>query len=153
MRTLLNDAASEARESLLTHARRVDSSGRTRTLKERWRADRFWTIENGTVDHDMHSMGTRPRLSIPRPPGSCSAGPGWSRPASGTSAPPPPTRSGPSKSTPTAVRELCKEDSAVGRAASIAVAAVMAQDLPSARTRILALFAPHGSGQPLAHAR
>ncbi|WP_327134837.1 hypothetical protein OG311_33870 [Streptomyces sp. NBC_01343] len=41
----------------------------------------------------------------------------------------------------------------MGRAASIAVAAVMAQRPSSARTRILGPFAPHGSGQPLAHAR
>ncbi|MFI1147749.1 hypothetical protein [Streptomyces sp. NPDC020817] len=53
----------------------------------------------------------------------------------------------------TAAREPSKEDAAVGGAASIAVAAVLAQRLSSARTRILGLFAPHGSGQPFAHAR
>ncbi|MFF9052121.1 hypothetical protein ACF09Z_13330 [Streptomyces erythrochromogenes] len=36
---------------------------------------------------------------------------------------------------------------------STAVAAVIADRLDSARTRLLDLFAPHGSGTPLAHAR
>ncbi|MGW3323707.1 hypothetical protein [Streptomyces virginiae] len=52
-----------------------------------------------------------------------------------------------------AVRELCNEDSAVGRSVSTAVAAVIADRLDSARTRLLDLFAPHGSGTPLAYAR
>ncbi|MER6444979.1 cyclic nucleotide-binding domain-containing protein [Streptomyces venezuelae] len=42
------------------------------------------------------------------------------------------------------------EDSAVGRSVSTAVAAVIADRLDSARTRLLDLFAPHGSGTPLA---
>ncbi|MEU3467321.1 hypothetical protein ABZ716_05295 [Streptomyces sp. NPDC006687] len=50
-----------------------------------------------------------------------------------------------------AVRTLCDEDSAVGR--SVAVAAVIADRLDSARTRLLDLFAPHGSGTPLAYTR
>ncbi|WP_078987410.1 MBL fold metallo-hydrolase [Streptomyces sp. XY332] len=45
------------------------------------------------------------------------------------------------------------EDSAVGRYVSTAVAAVIADRLDSARTRLLDLFAPHGSGTPLAYAR
>ncbi|MGW7456294.1 hypothetical protein [Streptomyces sp. NPDC054797] len=52
-----------------------------------------------------------------------------------------------------AVRALCDEDSAVDRAVSIAVAAVIARRPASARARILDLFAPHGSGEPLAYAR
>ncbi|MGW2995889.1 hypothetical protein ACWDA9_30495 [Streptomyces sp. NPDC001193] len=51
------------------------------------------------------------------------------------------------------VRELRDEDSAVGRSVSTAVAAVIADRLDSARTRLLDLFAPHGSGTPLASAR
>ncbi|WP_168724143.1 hypothetical protein [Streptomyces sp. A1547] len=51
------------------------------------------------------------------------------------------------------VRELCNEDSAVGRYVSTAVAAVIADRLDSARTRLLDLFASHGSGTPLAYAR
>ncbi|MFE5717351.1 hypothetical protein [Streptomyces erythrochromogenes] len=39
-----------------------------------------------------------------------------------------------------------------GRSVSTAVAAVIADRLDSARTRLLDLFAPHGSGTPLAHA-
>lgn len=52
-----------------------------------------------------------------------------------------------------AVRRLCNEDSAVGRSVSVAVGAVIADRLDSARTRLLDLFAPHGSGTPLAYAR
>ncbi|MFF1492054.1 hypothetical protein [Streptomyces sp. NPDC058304] len=52
-----------------------------------------------------------------------------------------------------AVRELCKEDSDMGRSVAIAVAAVIADRLDSARPRLLDLFAPYGSGQPLAYAR
>ncbi|WP_323187784.1 hypothetical protein [Streptomyces sp. NBC_01264] len=56
-----------------------------------------------------------------------------------------------------AVRQLCNEDSAVGRSVSVsfavAVGAVIAARLDSARTRLLDLFALHGSGTPLAYAR
>ncbi|MEV6731084.1 hypothetical protein [Streptomyces sp. NPDC051364] len=52
-----------------------------------------------------------------------------------------------------AVRESCKEDSDVGRSVAVAVAAVIADRLDSARPRLLDLFAPYGSGQPLAYAR
>ncbi|MET9598341.1 hypothetical protein [Streptomyces sp. NPDC006459] len=45
------------------------------------------------------------------------------------------------------------EDSAVGRSVSAAVGAVIADRLDSARTRLLDLFVPQGSGTPLAHAR
>ncbi|MFD9078378.1 hypothetical protein [Streptomyces erythrochromogenes] len=40
-----------------------------------------------------------------------------------------------------------------GRSVSTAVAAVIADRLDSARTRLLDLSAPHGSGTPLAYAR
>ncbi|MCY0939760.1 cyclic nucleotide-binding domain-containing protein [Streptomyces antarcticus] len=153
MRTLLNDTAPEARESLLAHSRRVDVPGRTRAVKERWRADRFWIIENGTVDLDMHVPGHRAAVVDTLASGELL---GWS-----WMVPPYIWHLGATATRPvraleidaTAVRELCKENSAVGSAASIAVAAVTAQRLSSARTRILDLFAPHGSGQPLAHAR
>ncbi len=59
MRALLNDMAPEAREALLAHSRRVDFPGRTRTVEERRRADRFWIIENGTVHLDAHVPGHR----------------------------------------------------------------------------------------------
>ncbi|WP_051893716.1 hypothetical protein [Streptomyces erythrochromogenes] len=52
-------------------------------------------------------------------------------------------------------RRLCNEDSAVGRSVAVAVAvgAVIADRLDPARTRLLDLFPPHGSGTPLAYAR
>ncbi|WP_371640314.1 cyclic nucleotide-binding domain-containing protein [Streptomyces virginiae] len=57
MNTLLDEMGPEAREALLAHAHRVDIPAGTRIFKERQRADRFWIIENGTVDLDLHVPG------------------------------------------------------------------------------------------------
>ncbi|WP_448700450.1 cyclic nucleotide-binding domain-containing protein [Streptomyces avidinii] len=57
MNTLLDEMGPEAREALLAHAHRVDIPAGTRIFKERQRADRFWIIDNGTVDLDLHVPG------------------------------------------------------------------------------------------------
>ncbi|MCX5126910.1 cyclic nucleotide-binding domain-containing protein [Streptomyces sp. NBC_00347] len=152
MRTLLNDMAPEAREALLAHSRRVDFPAGTQIFKERQHADRFWIIENGTVDLDIHVPGRR--VAVVDTLG-CGELLGWS-----WMVPPYMWHLGATTThrvqalefDANAVRELCQEDSAVGRAVSIAVATVIAKRLSSARTRILDLFAPSGSGQPLAYA-
>ncbi|MFD0332109.1 hypothetical protein ACFQZC_37800 [Streptacidiphilus monticola] len=44
------------------------------------------------------------------------------------------------------VRVLCEEDPLLGRAVALAVAAVVAERLTAARTRLLDLYGPGGSG-------
>ncbi|MFB0631542.1 hypothetical protein [Streptomyces sp. AB3(2024)] len=51
------------------------------------------------------------------------------------------------------MHSVLEEDSTAGRSVSAAVAVVMGDRLDSAPTRLLDLFAPHGSRTPLAPAR
>ncbi|MFF4326198.1 cyclic nucleotide-binding domain-containing protein [Streptomyces sp. NPDC001591] len=153
MHSVLEQMTPEAREALLAHSRQVTFPAGTRIFRERQRAEKFWIIECGTVDLDTHVPGRKNAVIDTLGYGDLL---GWSwmfRPYTwhlGATA---------SREVialefdAAAVRELCDEDSAVGRSVSIAVAAVIADRLDSARTRLLDLFAPHGSGTPLAHAR
>ncbi len=153
MTTLLDGMEPEARQALLAHAHRVDIPAGTRIFKERQRADRFWIIENGTVDLDLHVPGHKAAVVDTLGSGELL---GWS-----WMVPPYSWHLGAVTTHPVralefdaeAVRKLCDENAAVGRCISTAVAAVIARRLDSARTRILDLFAPHHSDMPLAYAR
>ncbi|WTS73906.1 cyclic nucleotide-binding domain-containing protein [Streptomyces sp. NBC_00207] len=153
MTTLLDEMEPEARRALLAPAHRVDIPAGTRIFKERQRADRFWIIENGTVDLDLHVPGHK--ATVVDTPGSGGLlGCSWM-------VPPYSWHLGAVTTHPVralefdaeAVRRLCDENAVVGRCVSTAVAAVIARRLDSARTRILDLFAPHHSDMPLAYAR
>ncbi|MER6216122.1 MULTISPECIES: cyclic nucleotide-binding domain-containing protein [unclassified Streptomyces] len=153
MHSILEQMTPEAREALLAHSHQVTFPAGTRIFKERQRADKFWIIECGTVDLDTHVPGRKNAVIDTLGYGDLL---GWSwmfRPYTwhlGATA----SREVIALEFDAAVvRELCDEDSAVGRSVSIAVAAVIADRLDSARTRLLDLFAPHGSGTPLAYAR
>ncbi|WP_406346753.1 cyclic nucleotide-binding domain-containing protein [Streptomyces sp. NBC_00648] len=153
MRNLLAEMEPEAREALLSHSRHVDFPAGTRIFRERQRADRFWIIEYGMVELDLHVPGRQAAVVDILGYGELL---GWS-----WMVPPYAWHLGATATHPVralefdaeAVRELSAEDSAVGRAVSTAVAAVIASRLAAARTRILDLFAPQGSGRPLVHAR
>ncbi|MFB7169981.1 cyclic nucleotide-binding domain-containing protein [Streptomyces sp. NPDC056254] len=142
----------EAREALLARSHQVTFPADTRIFREHQRAEKFWIIECGTVDLD-HVPGHKNAVIDTLGYGELL---GWSwmfRPSTwhlGATA----TREVRALEFDAAsVRELCSEDSAVGRSVSTAVAGVIADRLDSARTRLLDLFAPHGSGTPLAYAR
>ncbi|MGW2671008.1 cyclic nucleotide-binding domain-containing protein [Streptomyces sp. NPDC001272] len=153
MHSILEQMTPEARESLLAHSHQVTFPAGTRIFKERQRAEKFWIIECGTVDLDTRVPGHKDAVIDTLGYGELL---GWS-----WMVPPYSWRLGATASRvvialefdAAAVRQLCKEDSAVGRSVSIAVAAVIADRLDSTRTRLLDLFTPHGSGTPLAYAR
>ncbi|MFF4104598.1 cyclic nucleotide-binding domain-containing protein [Streptomyces sp. NPDC001903] len=153
MHSILEAMAPEAREALLAHSHQVTLPAGTRIFKEHQRAEKFWIIQCGTVDLDTHVPGHKNVVVDTLGYGELL---GWSwmfRPYTwhlGATA----TREVRAlEFDAAAVRELCNEDSAVGRSVSTAVAAVIADRLDSARTRLLDVFAPHGSGTPLAYAR
>lgn len=153
MHTILEAMAPEAREALLAHSRQVTFPAGTRIFNEHRRAEKFWIIQCGTVDLDTHVPGRKNAVVDTLGYGELL---GWS-----WMFPPYTWHLGATATREVralefdaaAVRELCNEDSAVGRCVSTAVAAVIADRLDSARTRLLDLFAPHGSGTPLAYAR
>ncbi|MCF3178655.1 cyclic nucleotide-binding domain-containing protein [Streptomyces polychromogenes] len=153
LHSILEQMPPEAREALLAHSHRVTFPAGTRILKERRRAEKFWIIERGTVELDTHVPGRKDAVIDSLGYGELL---GWSwmfRPCTwhlGATA----THDVIAlEFDAAAVRELCTEDPAVGRSVSTAVAAVIADRLDAARTRLLDLYAPHGSGTPLAHAR
>lgn len=153
MRTVLEAMAPEAREALLAHSHQVTFPAGTRIFNERRRAEKFWIIQCGTVDLDTHVPGHKNVVvdtlgygellgwSWMFPPYSWHLGATASREVRAL------------EFDAAAVRKLCNEDSPVGRSVSVAVGAVIADRLDSARTRLLDLFAPHGSGTPLVYAR
>ncbi|WP_328619376.1 cyclic nucleotide-binding domain-containing protein [Streptomyces sp. NBC_00354] len=153
MHSILEAMAPEAREALLAHSHQVTFPAGTRIFKEHQRADKFWIIQCGTVDLDTHVPGRKNAIVDSLGYGELL---GWS-----WMFPPCSRHLGATASHDVralefdapAVRELCKEDSDVGRSVAIAVAAVIADRLDSARTRLLDLFAPYGSGRPLAYTR
>ncbi|MER7729987.1 MULTISPECIES: cyclic nucleotide-binding domain-containing protein [Streptomyces] len=153
MHSILEDMAPEAREALLAHARQVTFPAGARIFKERQRAENFWIIERGTVELHTHVPGRKDVVIDTLGYGELL---GWSwmfRPCTwhlGATAAHDVIAL---EFDAAAVRKLCQEDSLIGRSVSTAVASVIADRLDSTRTRLLDLFAPHGSGTPLAHAR
>ncbi|MFI8363914.1 cyclic nucleotide-binding domain-containing protein [Streptomyces sp. NPDC085612] len=153
MHSVLEHMTPEAREALLAHSRQVTFAAGTRIFKEHQRAEKFWIILSGTVELSTHIPCHKDAVIDTLGHGELL---GWS-----WLVPPYSWRLGASAShevqalefDAAAVRELCQEDSAVGRSVAVAVAAVIADRLDSARTRLLDLFAPQGSGVPLAYAR
>ncbi|MCD7442339.1 cyclic nucleotide-binding domain-containing protein [Streptomyces lincolnensis] len=136
----------EHRQRLLNIAREVSFPQGTRLFEEGGRADRFWIIRTGTVDLDMHVPGRRAAVveslghnelvgwSWLYPPHT------WHLGAEATS----PVRA--YEFDAAAVRDLCKDDPAFGMTVSQWVGQVVAHRLHAARTRLLDLYAPYGSG-------
>ncbi|MDX2389433.1 MULTISPECIES: cyclic nucleotide-binding domain-containing protein [unclassified Streptomyces] len=153
MHTILEAMAPEAREALLARSQQVTFPAGTRVFNEHRRAEKFWIIQCGTVDLDTHVPGRKnvvvDTLGHGELLGRSWMFPPYSRHLGATAS----HRVRALEFDAAAVRELCNEDSAVGRSVSTAVAAVIADRLDSARTRLLDLFAPYGSGNPLAYAR
>ena len=112
-------------------------------------ADRFWIIRTGTVALDMHVPGRRAAvietlghneligwswLFAPH---------AWHLGAEATS----PVRA--YEFDATRVRSMCKDDPALGASVAQWVGDILAHRLRSARTRLLDLYAPYGSGSLL----
>ncbi|WP_019072591.1 Crp/Fnr family transcriptional regulator [Streptomyces hokutonensis] len=136
----------EHRERLMKLAREVSIPQGTRLFEEGARADRFWIIRTGTIALDMHVPGRR--AAVIESLGhnelvgwSWLFGPhAWHLGAEATT----PVRAW--EFDATAVRTLCKDDPAFGMTVAQWVGDIVAHRLRSARTRLLDLYAPYGSG-------
>ncbi|WP_329241495.1 cyclic nucleotide-binding domain-containing protein [Streptomyces sp. NBC_01478] len=136
----------EHRERLMELAREVSIPQGTRLFEEGARADRFWIIRTGTIALDMHVPGRR--AAVIESLGhnelvgwSWLFGPhAWHLGAEATT----PVRAW--EFDATVVRAACKDDPAFGMNIAQWVGDIVAHRLRSARTRLLDLYAPYGSG-------
>ncbi|MFI0508965.1 CRP-like cAMP-binding protein [Streptomyces canus] len=136
----------EHRQRLMGLAREVAFPEGARLFEEGSRADRFWIIRTGTVDLDMRVPGRRPAVIESLGHNELV---GWS-----WLFPPHTWHLGAEAASPLrtfefdarAVRELCQEDPEFGLSITRWVGEVVAHRLQSARTRLLDLYGPYGSG-------
>ncbi|MDB1087307.1 cyclic nucleotide-binding domain-containing protein [Streptomyces sp. ACA25] len=144
--SLLGELPPEGRERLMATARDVSFPAGTRIFEEGHRADRFWIIRTGSVTLDLHVPGRRAAAVETLGPGDLL---GWS-----WLFPPFSWHLGAEALSPVravefdarVVRELCDTDPVLGRAVARRVAEIVAHRLQSARTRLLDLYGPYGSG-------
>ncbi|WP_369191833.1 cyclic nucleotide-binding domain-containing protein [Streptomyces sp. R08] len=136
----------EHREQLMELAREVSVPQGTRLLHEGARADRFWIIRTGTVALDMHVPGRQAAVIESLGHNELV---GWSWLFG-----PHTWHLGAEAMTPVrawefdagAVRALCRDDPEFGVNVSQWVGDIVAHRLRSARTRLLDLYGPYGSG-------
>jgi CRP-like cAMP-binding protein len=127
-------------------AREVSFPAGARIFEEGGHADRFWVIRTGTVVLDMHVPGRRAPAIETLGHGELV---GWS-----WMFPPYVWQLGAVAQSclradqfdALAVRLMCEDDQALGAAVGQWVGRVLAHRLHSARTRLLDLYAPYGSG-------
>jgi CRP-like cAMP-binding protein len=130
-------------------AREVSFPQGTRLFEEGGRADRFWIIRTGSVDLDMRVPGRRAAVIETLRPNELIgwswlfAPHAWHLGAEATS----PVRAY-EFDAPT-IRSMCQDDPALGASLAQWVGGVLAHRLRSARTRLLDLYAPYGSGSLL----
>lgn len=139
----------EHRERLMRSAREVSFPAGARLFEEGGTADRFWIIRTGTVTLDVRVPGRRAAviqtlghnqlvgwswLFAPH---------SWHLGAEATT----PVRAYVFEAAP--VRALCREDPEFGLTISQWAGDVLAHRLRAARTRLLDLYAPYGSGTTL----
>ncbi|WP_405833106.1 cyclic nucleotide-binding domain-containing protein [Streptomyces sp. NBC_01176] len=136
----------EHRERLMRLAREVSFPQATRLFEEGRRADRFWIIRTGTITLDLRVPGRRPAVIETLGHNELI---GWSwlfEPhiwhlgAETTS----PVRA--FEFDAGEVRIMCQDDPVLGMAVAEWVGDTVARRLRSARTRLLDLYAPYGSG-------
>ncbi|MCX4555112.1 Crp/Fnr family transcriptional regulator [Streptomyces umbrinus] len=147
--SMLRALPAEHRQRLMHIAREVSFPQGTRLFEEGGRADRFWIIRTGTIQLDMHVPGRQAAvietlghnelvgwswLFAPH---------SWHLGSETTS----PVRA--YEFDAKAVRALCQDDPALGHTVALWVGDILAHRLRSARTRLLDLYAPYGSGSRL----
>ncbi|MFI2435885.1 cyclic nucleotide-binding domain-containing protein [Streptomyces sp. NPDC018693] len=136
----------EYRGRLMSLAHEVRYPGGIRLFDEGGRADHLWIIESGSVALDMRVPGRRPAVIDTLGSGELL---GWS-----WQFPPYRRRFGARTVGPVralefdaaAVRGLCEDDPALGRAVARWAGEAVVRRLQAARTRLLDLYAPYGSG-------
>ena len=146
---MLQALPTEHRHRLMRFAREVSFPQGTRLFEEGGKADRFWIIRTGTVALDMHVPGRRAAVIETLGHNELI---GWSWLFA-----PHTWHLGAEATTPVrayefdaaAVRALCHDDPVLGLAVAEWVGGVVARRLRSARTRLLDLYGPYGSGSRL----
>ncbi|MER6438264.1 MULTISPECIES: cyclic nucleotide-binding domain-containing protein [unclassified Streptomyces] len=147
--SMLRALPAEHRQRLMRIAREVSFPQGARLFEEGGTADRFWIVRTGTVDLDMRVPGRRAAVIESLRHNELV---GWSWLFA-----PHAYHLGAEATTPvrahefdaTAVRAMCHDDPALGLAVAEWVGGILAHRLRSARTRLLDLYAPHGSGSLL----
>ncbi|MGV9452497.1 cyclic nucleotide-binding domain-containing protein [Streptomyces sp. NPDC003635] len=137
----------EHRQRLMSIARDVSFPAGTRLFEEGGHADRFWIVRTGTVELDMRVPGRRAAVIESLGHNELI---GWSWLFA-----PHVWHLGAEAATPLrayefdaeTVRSLCRADPEFGRTVARWVGEVVAHRLQSARTRLLDLYAPYGSGE------
>lgn len=145
----LNALPIEGRERLMELAREVAFPPGARLFEEGFAADRFWIIRTGSVALDLHVPGRRSATVETLGPDELL---GWS-----WLFPPYTWHLGAEAFTPVrtlefdaaAVQRLCDADPTLGYALTRRVAETVAKRLAAARTRLLDLYGPNGSGSLL----
>ncbi|MFC4493737.1 Crp/Fnr family transcriptional regulator [Streptomyces ovatisporus] len=120
-----------------------------RICEEGRRSDRFWIVRTGSVTLDLHVPGRRAAQVATLGPNDLL---GWS-----WLFPPHTWQLGATALSPVralefdgdAVRQLCEEEPVFGQALTRCVAEIIARRLHAARTRLLDLYGPQGSGPRL----
>ncbi|MER7393937.1 cyclic nucleotide-binding domain-containing protein [Streptomyces sp. NPDC000151] len=136
----------EHRRKLMSLGRDVSFHAGARIFEEGWKADRFWIIRSGTVQLDLRAPGRRPAVIETLGSGDLL---GWS-----WLFPPRSWHLGAAALSTVrawefdaeAVRGLCHENPRLGHAFILVCAEVIGQRLQCARTRLLDLYGPYGSG-------
>ncbi|MEU3247583.1 MULTISPECIES: cyclic nucleotide-binding domain-containing protein [unclassified Streptomyces] len=147
--SMLRALPAEHRQRLMRIAREVSFPQGARLFEEGGTADRFWIVRTGTVDLDMRVPGRRAAVIESLRHNELV---GWSWLFA-----PHAYHLGAEATTPvrahefdaTAVRAMCHDDPALGLAVAEWVGGILAHRLRCARTRLLDLYAPHGSGSLL----
>ncbi|MFF7728793.1 Crp/Fnr family transcriptional regulator [Streptomyces sp. NPDC008001] len=136
----------EPRERLLALSSEVTFEAGTRVFEEGGKADRFWIIRTGNVALDIHVPGRRAAVVETLGPGRML---GWS-----WLCPPHQWHLGAEATSPVRawefhaaeVLELCDRDHELDHALLMYVVEVIGRRLRAARTRLLDLYGPAGSG-------
>lgn len=147
--TMLRALPAEHRQRLVNIAREVSFEPGARLFEEGGRADRFWIVRTGTIALDMRVPGRRAAVIETLGHNQLV---GWSWLFAPHS-----WHLGAEATTPvrayefdaTAVRAQCQSDPAFGMTVTQWVGDVLGHRLRSARTRLLDLYAPYGSGSLL----
>ncbi|MFF6998879.1 Crp/Fnr family transcriptional regulator [Streptomyces sp. NPDC008313] len=146
--TILRTLPVDHRERLMGLGREVAFPQGTRLFDEGGQANRFWVIRTGTVTLDMRVPGRRPAV-IETLGHNELIGCSWLFE-------PHTWHLGAEATTPVrayefdaeTVRTLCRAHPGLGAAVAEWVGGVVTHRLRSARTRLLDLYAPYGSGGP-----
>ncbi|WP_069885661.1 cyclic nucleotide-binding domain-containing protein [Streptomyces luteocolor] len=144
--TMAGALPTACRDRLMRIAREVSFPAGTRMFGEGGHADRFWIVRTGSVVLDMHVPGRRSPVIETLGHGELV---GWS-----WLFPPYVWKLGAMAKSPVrayefdarSVRLLCEEDAELAAAVSLWVGRVLSHRLQAARTRLLDLYAPYGSG-------